>query len=232
MFVKKFSHIAPPVSIEELKTVETANGRFYLAPGKKNYPSVTTVCGWEKNQHFAKWRAKNPEEATRTQVRGNALHEACENYLSNKPIGELQPNEAMLFHNMKRGVDRIDNVRALEAPLWSHNLRLAGRVDCVAEFDGKLSIIDFKGSTRKKNPTKITNYFCQATAYSIMWHEMMGESIDQIVVLISSEDGANQIFVKHPLEFVPELKRVIDVYYKANPKHLHTASEPSQTLFG
>ena len=116
MFVKKFSHIAPPVSIEELKTVETANGRFYLAPGKKNYPSVTTVCGWEKNQHFAKWRAQNPEEATRTQVRGNALHEACENYLSNKPIGELQPNEAMLFHNMKRGVDRIDNVRALEAP--------------------------------------------------------------------------------------------------------------------
>ena len=90
MFVKKFSHIAPPVSIEELKTVETANGRFYLAPGKRNYPSVTTVCGWEKNQHFAKWRAKNPEEATRTQVRGNALHEACENYLSNKPIGELQ----------------------------------------------------------------------------------------------------------------------------------------------
>ena len=94
------------------------------------------------------------------------------------------PNEAMLFHNMKRGVDRIDNVRALEAPLWSHNLRLAGRVDCVAEFDGKLSIIDFKGSTRKKNPTKITNYFCQATAYAIMWHEMMGESIDQIVILI------------------------------------------------
>ena len=174
MFVKKFSHIAPPVSIEELKTIETANGRFYLAPGKRNYPSVTTVCGWEKNQHFAKWRAQNPEEATRTQVRGNALHEACENYLYNKPIGELQPNEAMLFHNMKRGVDRIDNVRALEAPLWSHNLRLAGRVDCVAEFDGKLSIIDFKGSTRKKNPTKITNYFCQATAYSIMWHEMMG----------------------------------------------------------
>ena len=64
-----------------------------------------------------------------------------------------------------------------------------------------------------------------------MWHEMMGESIDQIVVLISSEDGANQIFVKHPLEFVPELKRVIDVYYKANPKHLLTTDESSQTLF-
>ena len=111
-----------------------------------------------------KWRARI-QEATRTQVRGNTLHEACENYLNNKPIGELQPNEAMLFHNMKRGVDRIDNVRALEAPLWSHNLHglILVEFDCVAEFDGKLSIIDFKGSTRKKNQNKITNYFSQAT---------------------------------------------------------------------
>ncbi|MAL47060.1 PD-(D/E)XK nuclease family protein [Hyphomonas sp.] len=227
MFVKKFSHIAPPVSIEELKTVESDNGRFYLAPGKKNYPSVTTVCGYEKNKIFAAWRAKNPEEALRTQVRGNTLHEACENYLNNKPIGTLAPNEAMLFHNMKRGVDRIDNVRALEAPLWSHNLRLAGRVDCVAEFDGKLSIIDFKGSTRKKNPSKISNYFCQATAYSIMWKEMMGENIEQIVVLISSEDGANQIFVKNPMEYVPELKRMLDLYYKENAELLVEKQEES-----
>jgi len=133
----------------------------------------------------------------------------------------------MLFHNMKRGVDRIDNVRALEAPLWSHNLRLAGRVDCVAEFDGKLSIIDFKGSTRKKNPSKISNYFCQATAYSIMWKEMMGENIEQIVVLISSEDGANQIFVKNPMEYVPELKRMLDLYYKENAELLVEKQEES-----
>ena len=118
-------------------------------------------------------------------------------------------------------------MRALEAPLWSHNLRLAGRVDCVAEFDGKLSIIDFKGWTRKKNPSKISNYFCQATAYSIMWKEMMGENIEQIVVLISSEDGANQIFVKNPMEYVPELKRMLDLYYKENAELLVEKQEES-----
>mgnify|MGYP003119984582 FL=1 len=208
----KFTHVQPPQDIQELKTTESEEGRFYLAPGEKRYPSVTTVCGFEKARFFAKWRAENPVEAKRTTDRGNVIHEACENYLNNEPIGKLASNEAMLFSNLKRSLHRIDNIRAQEVPLWSHTLRLAGRVDCVAEFDGKLSIIDFKGSTRRKSPSNITNYFCQATAYAIMWHEMMKEEIEQIVILITSEDGANQVFVKKPLDYVAELKRAIDIY--------------------
>ena len=129
---------------------------------------------------------------------------------------------------MKRSLHRIDNVRAQEVPLWSHTLKLAGRVDCVAEFDGKLSIIDFKGSTRRKSPSNITNYFCQATAYSIMWNEMMGEEIDQIVILISSEDGANQVFVKQPVDYVRELKRAMEIY---NASKLPT-TKASESLSG
>jgi genome maintenance exonuclease 1 len=91
-------------------------------------------------------------------------------------------------------------------------------VDCVAEFDEKLSIIDFKGSTRRKTPSKITNYFCQATAYAIMWHEMMGEEIEQIVILVTSEDGGSQVFVKKPLDYVAELKRSIDIYTQSTSK--------------
>ena len=208
----KFTHVKPPQNIQELKTTESEEGRFYLAPGEKRYPSVTTVCGFEKARCFAKWRAENPVEAKRTTDRGNVIHEACENYLNNEPIGELASNETMLFNNLKRSLHRINNIRAQEVPLWSHTLRLAGRVDCVAEFDGKLSIIDFKGSTRRKSPSNITNYFCQATAYAIMWHEMMKEEIEQIVILITSEDGANQVFVKKPLDYVSELKRAIDIY--------------------
>ena len=208
----KFTHVKPPQNIQELKTTESEEGRFYLAPGEKRYPSVTTVCGFEKARFFAKWRAENPEEAKRTSDRGNVLHEAIERYVKNEPVGDLEKNESMLFANIKRNVDRINNVRAQEVPLWSHTLRLAGRVDCVAEFDGKLSIIDFKGSTRRKSPSNITNYFCQATAYAIMWHEMMKEEIEQIVILITSEDGANQVFVKKPLDYVAELKRAIDIY--------------------
>lgn len=209
---KVFTHIDPPKNIKELKTLNLEEGRFYMAPNQKRYPSVTTVCGFEKARFFAKWRAENPVEAKRTTDRGNVIHEACENYLNNEPVGELASNEAMLFNNLKRSLHRINNIRAQEVPLWSHTLRLAGRVDCVAEFDGKLSIIDFKGSTRRKTPSKITNYFCQATAYSIMWQEMMEEEIEQIVILISCEDGASQVFVKKPIDYVQELKRMIDLY--------------------
>ena len=177
--MKKFTHIPPPKDIQEMKTIQEDEGRFYLAPNEKRYPSVTTVVGYEKQKFFAKWRRENPEEANRTSVRGNILHEACENYLNNDPVRDMEKNEKMLFANIKRSIARIDNVRALEVPLWSHTLRLAGRVDCVAEFDGELSIIDFKGSTRRKSPSNIKNYFCQATAYAIMWHEMMEQEIKQ-----------------------------------------------------
>jgi len=228
--MKKFTHIPPPNDIQELKTIQEDDGRFYLAPGEKRYPSVTTVVGYEKQKFFAKWRRENPEEAKRTSDRGNVLHEACENYLNNEPVREMEQNEKMLFANMKRSIDRIDNVRALEVPLWSHTLKLAGRVDCVAEFDGELSIIDFKGSTRRKSPSNITNYFCQATAYSIMWHEMMGEEINQIVILISSEDGANQVFVKKPIYYVRELKRSIDLYENDMLRKKNLSSSPNLFL--
>jgi len=213
-----------------MKTIQEDEGRFYLAPNEKRYPSVTTVVGYEKQKFFAKWRRENPEEAKRTSVRGNILHEACENYLNNDPVRDMEKNEKMLFANIKRSIARIDNVRALEVPLWSHTLRLAGRVDCVAEFDGELSIIDFKGSTRRKSPSNIKNYFCQATAYAIMWHEMMEQEIKQIVILITSEDGANQVFVKQPIDFVGELKRSIDVYETEMLRKKNLVSSPNLFL--
>lgn len=228
--MKKFTHIPPPKDIQEMKTIQEDEGRFYLAPNEKRYPSVTTVVGYEKQKFFAKWRRENPEEANRTSVRGNILHEACENYLNNDPVRDMEKNEKMLFANIKRSIARIDNVRALEVPLWSHTLRLAGRVDCVAEFDGELSIIDFKGSTRRKSPSNIKNYFCQATAYAIMWHEMMEQEIKQIVILITSEDGANQVFVKQPIDFVGELKRSIDVYETEMLRKKNLVSSPNLFL--
>ena len=211
---KTFNHIPPPKNIQELSTVNEDNARYYQTPNNRKYPSVTTVCGFEKAHFLHNGVRTILEEARRTSERGNILHEALERYVNNEPVGELEKNEAMLFANMKRNVDRIDNVRAQEVALWSDTLRLAGRVDCVAELDGKLSIIDFKGSTKRKSPSKISNYFCQATAYAIMWHEMMGESIDQVVILIS-EDGASQVFVKDPKDYVLELRRSILMYEAA-----------------
>ena len=106
-------------------------------------------------------------------------------------------------------LNNIDNVYAQEVPLYSKLLKLAGRVDCVAEYKGKLSIIDFKGSTREKRISDIDNYFQQATAYAIMWKELTGQTIDQIVILITSEDGSTQEIVDNPINHVASLRQTI-----------------------
>ena len=161
---KTFKHIDEKLKAE-LLSEENESGRYYVAPEGK-YPSVTTVTGWEKRKFFAEWRKNNPEEAKRTTTRGNKLHSLIEKYLNNEKLNkkEIDPFTLDLFLQMKKDVDNIDNIYALEAPLYSKLLRLAGRVDCVAEYNGELSIIDFKGSTKTKRKEDIDNYFMRAVS--------------------------------------------------------------------
>ena len=144
-------------------------------------------------------------------------------------IKDLPPNECELFLQMKDEVDKIDNVRCTEMCLASENVGLAGRADCIAEYDGKLSIIDFKGSTRKKYKASIENYFLQATAYSLMWQEMTGEKVDQVVVLIGCETGETQVFTDNPVNWVRSLRREIEEYNNAFPQE--DSPETATSLF-
>ena len=214
MDMKKFKHVVLEEAFKDLNTVNKNGQRFYSTP-EGHYPSVTTVTGWEKRQFFAKWRAENPKESRRVLDRGNKLHNLIEDYINNrvddKTTGGLNPFILDLFILLKPELDKIDNVYAQEVPLWSSTLELAGRVDCVGEYDGKLSIIDFKGSTRTKRKEDIQNYFMQATAYAIMWQEMTGQKIDNIVILIATEQGESQVFQDNPIRYVkPLLKSIRD----------------------
>ena len=183
---------------------------FYQTPDGK-FPSVTTVVGWKKNQFFAEWRKNNPKEAVRTRNRGTKLHSLIETYLLNTPdySKDKDPYTMDLFYQFQLNIDKIDNIRALEGFLWSKPLRLAGRVDCIAEYDGILSVIDFKGSTKPKRKEDIENYFLQATAYAVMWQERTGERIDQIVILITCDDGTTQVFVENPKNYKKSLAHAI-----------------------
>lgn len=209
---KTFKHIDEKLKAE-LLSEENESGRYYVTPDGK-YPSVTTVTGWEKRKFFAEWRKNNPEEAKRTTNRGNKLHSLIEKYLNNEQLNkkEIDPFTLDLFLQMKKNVDNIDNIHALETPLYSKLLKLAGRVDCVAEYNGQLAIIDFKGSTKAKRKEDIDNYFMQATAYSIMWKERTGVPVKKLVILISSEDGGPQIFEADPMDYVAGLKSAIEKY--------------------
>ena len=121
-----------------------------------------------------------------------------------------------LFLQIKTTINRIDNIHGLEAPLFSKTLGLAGRVDCVAEFDHKLSVIDFKGSTKTKKEEDIDNYFTQTTAYAIMWQERFNIPIKNICIIISCENGDVQVFERNPINYVAKLKSAIDRFREEN----------------
>ena len=117
-----------------------------------------------------------------------------------------------MFSILRPELDKIDNIIALETPLWSKTLGLAGRTDCIAEYDGKLSIIDFKASTKQKRASDIDNYFTQACAYALMFQERTGIIVDNFAILIACEDGLRQVFQGKPITHVKALKSIIKEY--------------------
>ena len=206
-----------PIEIDnKLKEVTVDGKRFYETPGGI-FPSVTSVVGWDKQNFFAEWRRKNPEESRRVLARGTKLHSIIESYLNNEILDfdNMLPNFKVLFNQLKPELDKIQNIVAIETPLWSKTLGLAGRTDCIAEYDGKLSIIDFKASSKEKRKQDVESYFTQATAYALMFQERTGIIVENFAILISCEDGLTQVFQNKPIKYVKKLKNVI-VSYRNN----------------
>lgn len=213
----KFIHLDNQIPEVTLKEVQKDGKRYYSTP-EGEFPSVTTVVGFEKQKFFSEWRQRNPEESKRVTSRGTKFHSIIENYLNNESLDldETNSNLKALFLLLKPELDKINNIVALETPLWSKILGLAGRTDCIAEYDGKLSIIDFKASTKEKRKQDIENYFTQATAYALMYQERTGIIIDNFVILIACEDGLRQVFQDNPLKYVKKLREAIIKYRNSN----------------
>lgn len=203
----------------DIESVETPNGRRYRTPGGV-FPSVTTVTGWKKRAFFAKWRRDNPQESKRVLSRGTKLHSLIETYLRNDLTPEVLlettqsggAGEADLFSSMQHDIDRIGRIFAIEVPLWSQKVGLAGRTDCIAEFDGVPSVVDFKSSNYPKSEDAIQDYFMQATAYALMWQDRTGKAVQNIAILIGVEDGGSQVFTADPRDYVEDLVEAIRHY--------------------
>lgn len=203
-----FTHV--PTSLTELNTV-TANGkRFYQTPAGELFPSVTTVMSIYNKEAILAWRKRvGNEEANRISSkasrRGTKMHTVCENYLGNKELGNVMPDTLGLFKSIQPIIDKyIDNVYAIEAPLYSEHLKVGGRVDCVAEFDGKPAIVDFKTSSRIKTEDKIQNYFMQCAAYAVMFEERTGIAIPRIAIVMAVEDEEPLLFVKKRNDYIDD----------------------------
>lgn len=223
--MKKFQH--KPILKEDivLDRIQDDNfGRFYQSPTTKEwYPSVTTVTGYASKAFFDQWKKdKNNLQKSNTAARiGEELHEIVENYLNNQNNFARKKSliSVNLFENLKDHLYRIDNITIQEKSLYSDYLRMAGRLDCVAEYDGVLSIIDFKTSSKFKKEEYIQNYFEQATAYSLMYEEMFKIPVKQIVIMITTLEGEIQIFKKNPKNYYLQLNNTIKNYWKNNNYH-------------
>jgi len=210
----KFNHLDGYESVT-LPT-ETINGkRYYVTPDGLKYPSVTTVTGLHSAKWVAKWRAHVGEEQAnkisgQAAARGSRYHNLQEDYINNLDITEkldnATPLDKMMFNQTKEITDKIGDIYMLEGSLYSDDLCIAGRVDCIAEFAGKVSVIDFKTSTKAKSPSKIKNYFMQETAYAKMFEERYGVNVERIVTIVSVEETQTaQLFVENPNNWIDQL---------------------------
>jgi len=193
-------------------------GRFYQSPTNgKWYPSVTTVVNHEDAEKWAKWR-ENPENqkiSERAIKRGNMLHGLVEEFLKTGKV-PTAIDERWHFDPIHPLLANIGEIYAIEKPLWSDILRIAGRTDCIGEYMGEPAIIDFKTSSKEKKKSWIKNYFHQAAAYSYMWEERTGQRITKLVVLIATDEGTSQEFVENREDYKEGLASVIHSYWEKN----------------
>jgi genome maintenance exonuclease 1 len=177
----------------------TSDGvRLYKTPSGRAYPSITTVTGLLKRQFIQEWRERVGEAeankiSTSASRRGTRVHSLCEDYLSNK---EVTPNylDHELWQTLRPKLDCINNVHALETKLYSDHLEVAGTVDCIAEYEGRLSVIDFKTSSRVKSRDDIHDYFMQCSAYAVAFEELTKIPVSNLVIVMGVDNEGCFIF--------------------------------------
>ena len=210
----KFKHDL--VKLFDLRTV-TANGkRFYVTPDGNRYPSVTTITSLLSKEAIQAWR-KRVGEAEANKItkaatsRGNKVHKLAEMYLSNQPITEEErtPLIENMFEQLMEILDvNVGSIKAIEAPLYSNSLKVGGRVDLVAEWDGTLSVIDFKTSAKPKKEHWIDGYFMQSAAYAVMFEERTQIPVSQIVIAIAVEHHYPQVFIRQRDDFIEQFEKL------------------------
>ena len=222
----KFKHVGCDIDYD-LET-ETINGkRFYKTPEGLLYPSVTTITSQHGKDKIIEWRKRVGEEeanriSTKASNRGTKVHKICENYLNNEEdyartnpahIHKTMPDTIAMFKSLQPLLDEhVNNIHALEIPLYSHHLKVAGRVDCIAEYDGKLSIIDFKTSGKLKEESWIKGYFMQCSAYAVMYEERTGIPVSQIVIMIAVDSEHPQVFIKKRNDYIKDFISYREAY--------------------
>ena len=198
-----FNH-SDKYKFEDLPRKVIDGKRYYVTPDGNKYPSVTTVTGQASAKSIARWRKRvGEEEANRVSKKattaGTKVHKLCEDYVNNEEMlyEDVSPENLFMFKQIKPILDiYLEEVWAVECPLYSDYLRVAGQCDCVGIFQGKPAIIDFKTASKRKRRSWITNYFMQESAYAVMFEEMTGKPIVNLVTIIAVANDEPQLFIE------------------------------------
>jgi len=214
------------VQLKELNTTSSDTGRFYETPEGQSYPSVTTITGLLSKASILAWRqrvgdSKADAITKAATTRGNKVHKMAEMYLRNEMASQINlfedpmPHIEDMFFQLTELLDNsIGIINAIEAPLYSDQLKVGGRVDVIAEWDGELAVIDFKTSSKPKKESWIDGYFMQSSAYALMFEELTGIKINKIVIAIAVENNRSQVFIKDSTEYLQQfidLRKTYDI---------------------
>jgi|TARA_B110001454_G_scaffold192407_1_gene192683 genome maintenance exonuclease 1 len=226
--MKKFNHT--PVKLEKIKATTNNGNRLYETPSGDLYPSITTVLSPRNKKGLMEWRKRVGEDvanhvARTAAARGTKVHHMCEDYLNNMSIDDPEKWAQhkknflpyCLFEQLKNQTfNNIGDIYAQEAGLYSDKYKVAGRVDCIAKYKGDISIIDFKTSTKERSDDWNENYYIQGSAYAEMFEELTGIVTNQVVILVVTEDGTVQEFVKQKSNYTGLLVDAISDWREQN----------------
>ena len=203
-----FQHEKMDLGYLDLDSVTSKRGRCYRDPSGVEYPSVTTVLKILSEDSIRKWRRRVGDEeanrvSSRASSRGTQVHSIVEDYLNNENTKDYFPHVKQSLQNLRPVLDKsIGRIFGLEVALFSSYLGMAGRCDCIAEFDGVPSIVDFKTSLRPKKKEHISNYFAQASAYAIMFEERTGLAVPNTVIVMDVDESKPIVFKEHRDNYV------------------------------
>ena len=217
--MSSFNHI--PINFQQAQLIEKEDGHYYQTPKGDIFPSITTILqktmSAEKQQNIENW--KDQEAAARYITEESALvgtqtHKLIEDYLNEiEQTQEVRLLSVAHFNNLIPFLQKINDIHGTELRLYSNAMKLAGMSDCIAKYDGELSIIDYKTKRSNQQEEWMTDHFIQGTAYSEMFKELSGIEIKQVVILVSSEKNTRMEFVKKTKDYKDLLTQRLNQFY-------------------
>ena len=215
-----FNHV--PIEIGKLVQVNSKGGRYYETPTGAKYPSVTSITKLHNQESIQAWKDKVGEEeagkiSRRALARGNKIHSLAEKYLLNE--GDMSDDFSKAdFGQMIPYLNKINNIHCLETQLYSDHLQTAGTVDCIGEYEGKLTVIDFKTSAKLKKREWVKDYFMQCSAYAVMYEERTGTPIERLLLIINVEDEGVQLIDGKRDDYIQDFLDLRETFRKLKEK--------------